>query len=185
MNDHLWSYFRKRCPGDSIKLQPAKISWRWGWKLTSCLSTSVLSFTTQYSWCFRIIAGIFPSNLFSGTTDLRNNMAAFVSLGTSKSILNKRRRRTKNNEVKKKESIITCLYVKLYTWYSNWKFWAEFEEDLRNLVVAWIFPTLSSLWAASIFKIWTEFWNWHISFEHCRWGFRVPVEINLVYWWYI
>lgn len=54
-------------------------------KLTNCLSTSVLSFTTQYIWCLRIIAGIFPSNLLNGTTDFRNNMAAFVSLGSSKS----------------------------------------------------------------------------------------------------
>ena len=29
-----------------------------------------------------------------------------------------------------------------------------------------------------------EFWNLHVSFEHCQRDFRVPVEISLVYWWY-
>lgn len=57
--------------------------------LTNCLSTNVLSFMTQYIWCFKIIAGIFPWNLFNGTIDLRNNMAAWVSLGTSKSVKKK------------------------------------------------------------------------------------------------
>ena len=36
----------------------------------------------------------------------------------------------------------------------------------------------------SIFEIWMEFWNLHVSLEHRQWDFRVPAEISLVYWWY-
>ena len=35
-----------------------------------------------------------------------------------------------------------------------------------------------------IFEIWTAFWNLHVSFEHRQRGFKVPVEVSLVYWRY-
>ena len=36
----------------------------------------------------------------------------------------------------------------------------------------------------SIFEIWIEFWNLHVSFEHRQRDFRVPIKISQVYWRY-
>ena len=58
------------------------------------------------------------------------------------------------------------------------------EPTLQN---GWNFGSAYSQSASrvtGIFEIWTEFGNLHVSFEHRRRDFRVPVEISLVYWRY-
>ena len=76
------------------------------------------------------------------------------------------------------------LYKRMCCFYSNGKFyWRwKYRNNNNSVKITWWNDTYmysqSMSCMISIFEIWMEFWNLHVSFEHCRRDFRVSVSRN-------
>ena len=67
-------------------------------------------------------------------------------------------------------------YYYYYYYLKKWPFYLKRNSQLMYRSLHHI--TVNSHHA------WPEFWNLHVSFEHCQRDFKVSIEISLVCWWY-